>query len=48
MQQLRPHRYGGGHYSNLVDARAVGSLSAVLDATLLGANAPARPAPVKP
>ena len=41
-------KYGGGNYSNFVDPRAVGSVSAVLDATLLDPNTPARLAPEKP
>lgn len=41
-------KFGGGTYSNFVDPRAVGSVSAVLDATLLDPATPVRPAPQKP
>jgi phospholipase C len=41
-------KFGGGKYSNFVDPRAVESISAVLDATLLDSNTPVRPAPQKP
>jgi phospholipase C len=41
-------KYGGGHYSKFVDPRKVGSLSAVLDATLLDPTTPVRQPPQKP
>ncbi len=41
-------KYGSGHYSKFVDPRKVGSLSAVLDATLLDPTTPVRQPPQKP
>jgi hypothetical protein len=41
-------KFGGGKYSKFVDPRTVESLSAVVDATSLDPNTPARPAPQKP
>jgi phospholipase C len=41
-------KYGGGKYSKFVDPRAVESISAVLDASLLDPKTPVRPVPQKP